>query len=199
MKNHAQDVKKNPALRISDKTRMAIKADGTKIPVVDSEYSFLVQPTFEDIEGAIPLDHMHCMYCRACARQFGSELVWVTRGLAYVELKNKHGKPELRRFILTNPAKAKIRDFDKGSTQVTPESVIFAAPTGSQRLDAIHLRKMKSNADLARRRKAYVTGTVSAPSKPKQKVGKPAGPALREKATGMFQFTQKAQPKFGLD
>jgi hypothetical protein len=118
--------------------------------VVDAQFSFLVQPSEEDIANSIPLDHSRCMYCRACARQFGSELVWVTRTLAYVELKNRHGESELVRFILTAPAREKIREFDSGHQQsITPQAVVFAAPKSYQRLDSVY---KKSLAHAARER-----------------------------------------------
>jgi len=173
---------KHPVIRISDKTRTAIKADGTHIPVVDAKYSFLVQPEPDDIEGAIPLDPAECMYCRACRRQFGSELVFVTRGLAYVELKNRFGKPELRRFILTQPAKRKVRQFDLPDPQITSEAVIFAAPEGSRTLNSIRakyrIRVAKMPKKGPRILKSWPPGT------PRQ-----AGPALRDKQTGHFNFS----------
>src|SRR5215472_16952410 len=160
----------SPHIRVSDKKRIAIKADGSRIPVVDSKYSFLIDPT-------------ECMYCKACKRQFNSELVFVTRGLAYVELKGKNGKPELRRFVLTKAAKENIRRFDAGNDQVTPEAVIFAAPTGSKSLSYQSSRSGKPKP-----KPALIKGRKG--GKPREKIGIPVGIALREKQTGRFQFAQ---------
>jgi hypothetical protein len=172
-----------PPIRIVDQTRTATKADGTQMRVVDAEFSFLLQPSAEDIANAVPLDHSRCMYCLACARQFGSELVWVTRTLAYVELKNKQGKPELVRFILTAPAREKIKEFDSGKQSVTPQAVVFAAPKKTQRLDSNYKRKQAANKK--RQRAAYLKGTI----KKRDHKLRPVSEALRDPATGMFHFT----------
>jgi hypothetical protein len=177
-------MKDKTTIRISDKTRIAIKADGSRIPVIDSKYSFIVQPEEEDKIGAIPLSPTECMYCNACKRQFGSELVFVTRGLAYIELKNKLGKPELWRFILTKPAVENIHEFDARG-QLTQEAVVFAAPKGARRLDyqrQAYQQKVKSEP-----RPALVKGILKG-SKPKEKVGHLMAEKLRDKQTGRFQF-----------
>jgi hypothetical protein len=121
---------------------------------------------------------------------YGSDLVWITRSLAYVELRGKNGKPELRRFYLKAPAQEEVKAFDSGG-QVARSAVIFAAPTGSHTLEAKaaawrrwqHKRKGKG-------KEAYIKGEKKGATK--------AAPvsfiaALREPAYGMFQFrsTQK--------
>lgn len=186
------------SLRIDDRTRTAIKPDGTKIPVVDAKYSTLIQPSPDDIKKGIPGDHANCMYCLACRRQFGSELVWVTRTLAYVELKVKKGKSVLERFILTAPAKANIRDFD-ATEDVTEEAVVFAAPSPSRTLDG----KAKAHArwkakKLLEAKKAYVVGTKPVEQKTNHKKADTVG-TMRNRAYGMFQFKPiQAQKELGL-
>jgi hypothetical protein len=183
-----------PALEIDEKTRTAIKADGTRIPVVDSKFTFLITPSKEDIDLGVPGDYTQCMYCRAFRRAHESELVWVTRSVAYAEIKGKGGKPILERFILTAAAKDNIKAFD-AEEQLTPEAVIFSAPAGSQCLDAIE-EKNKANAGnkKARRKKAFIVGDKPAglSSHAKSKLLKPAGLTLREKASGRFQFKKSA-------
>jgi hypothetical protein len=94
-------MKEKPFLTIHDGSRTAIKADGTRIPVIDSRDTVYIQPSKEDIKKGIPGDHANCMYCVCVRRQFDSGLAWITRTLAYVEFLGKDGKPELRRFILS--------------------------------------------------------------------------------------------------
>lgn len=178
-------MKKSSTLRINDKTRMAIKSDGTKIPVIDGKFTFVIQPNEEDIKNAIPGDHANCMYCLAYRRLYGSDLVWVTRSLAYVELKEKGGKPVLERFILTDPARVNVKDFD-AEKDVTPEAVVFAAPRGSQRLDA--KAAAYSRWASGKSRKAYLKGQKSGESK--RKIPQPVS-TLRDRATGKFQFQSK--------
>ena len=173
-------------LRIDDKARTAITPDGRKIPVRDGKLTFVVQPDDDDIKNGIPGDHARCMYCLACKRMYNSELVWVTRGFAYLELRKK-GKPELHRFVLRDPARQNIKDFD-AKKDVTPEAVIFAAPTGSYTLDA-QAKKYQ------RLKKAYLVGEVSASNSKKKPPGvshkkRPAlaVSTLRDPATGKFHF-----------
>ena len=177
-------MKDKPSLRISDRHRIATKADGTRMPVIDSKFTFLLQPTADDIKNGIPGDHTNCMYCLACRRQFNSDLVWVTRGLAYVELKGKGGKSELHRFILSDPARMNVKDFDNGK-DITSEAVIFAAPKGGQRLDAQRLKYYASKNSSNQKKKAYVSGTVKGHHRPK-----PIAQVLRDPATGMFHFAR---------
>jgi hypothetical protein len=173
-----------PLIRINAKTRIATKSDGTRIPVVDAKFNVLVQPNQDDIKNGIPGDHANCMYCLACRRQFDSELVWVTRSLAYVELKVKGGRSVLNRFLLSSPAKENVAEFDKKSAELTPEAVVFSAPAGARTLDA------KRNAwhqweKKRRQGKAYVKG--EAPKTDRKRI-KHFGETLRNKATGKFQF-----------
>lgn len=180
-------------LRISDKSRTATKPDGTKIPVIDSRFTFLITPNEEDIKNGIPGDHAQCMYCLACRRMHGSELVWVARGVAYVELKNKNGKPELHRFMLSDPAKLKLKDFDAGK-HVPPHSIVFAAPTYTHSLNrpAERYQRRKetgyyqSEEHKKKRRKAHVVG-----EKKKDHTIRPLELTIRDAATGMFQFKTK--------
>jgi hypothetical protein len=122
---------------------------------------------------------------------YASDLVWVTRTLAYVELKGKGGKPELRRFILTEPARKNVKAFDAG-TDVTPEAVIFAAPSGGRTLDAKAAawkrwgskQNEKKKKERKQKKHAYLKGENPAgPKKPN-----PFFSALRDPAIGMFQF-----------
>jgi hypothetical protein len=175
-------------LKISDKTRTATKPDGTKIPVLDGTYDFLVQPNEDDIKYGIPGDHAQCMYCLACKRMYGSDMVYVTRGLAYVELRGKGGRHELRRFILTDPASTNVKRFD-AKEEVSPQAVVFAAPKGARRLDA---QVAAWHRWVARQKKyggqkAYVKGTARG----KGHTIKPLADTLRDPATGMFQFATK--------
>ena len=185
-------MKKQPAIVINDKTRTAIKADGTKIPMLDATFSFLVEPNDDDIKNGIPGDHENCMYCLCFRRQYASELVWVTRRVAYVELKNVDGKPELRRFMLAEPAKIAIGKFD-AKQDVKPQAVVFEAPKGSQRLDASRGRYQKRKQAMKNnpaKKKAYIRGRAGA-----HQVNRFT--ALRSPATGMFQFPhlKSAEPK----
>jgi hypothetical protein len=176
-------------MKISDLTRTAIKPDGTRIPVVDGKFSFLVQPTKEDIKNGVRGDHANCMYSVACRRLYASELVWITRRIAYVELKNKKGEPELRRFILKDPARNQVKGFDQGKDYATPEAVIFARPEGNQTLDAIRVKdqkfRMRCKAGLVRK-KAYVKGQRG------KETMEPFFRVLRAPACGMFQFRQNS-------
>lgn len=181
-------MKQRTHLKISDRHRVAIKPDGTRIPVIDSKFSFLLQPNKEDIEKGIPGDHTQCMYCVACRRLYDSDLVWVTRMLAYVELKGKGGKPVLQRFILKDPAKQNVKAFDAGDL-ITPEAVIFAAPTGSQTLDA----QAEQWRQRGKNKKAYIQGEIEKSARsgdPRRKKAQPLS-SLRDVATGRFHFSSR--------
>lgn len=180
-------MKEKPSIVINDLKRIAIKADGTRMPVIDSKLTTVIQPTTEDIKNGVPGDHANCMYCLACRRMFESELVWVTRTVAYVELKGKGGKPELHRFILTDPARLAVREFD-AKKDVTPEAVGFAAPTRSQCLDALYLKHQKMMAK-TEKHQAYVKGKKkSYPKNPSAPQRLKPFHELRAPAHGMFQF-----------
>ena len=176
-------------MKISDRTRTAIKSDGTIIPVVDSKFSFLVQPTKKDIENGVQGDHTKCMYALACRRLYDSDLVWVTRTLAYIELQNKKGEPVLHRFILKSPARNQVKGFDKDKEYATPEAVIFARPEGRMRLDAklVAEAKRRTRIKSGKEKKAYVKGQAARPHRVK-----PLADTLRDPAFGMFHFHQNA-------
>jgi hypothetical protein len=175
-------------IKINDRTREAIKSDGTRIPVVDSKFTFLIQPNEEDIKNGIPGDPENCMYCLACRRMFGSELVWVARGVAYVELKGRGGKLQLHRLIPTSPARMEIKGYDI-LEQVTAEAVIFAKPSGQNTLggrsEAWRKYQERKNAGTVKHRSA------AAKSKTKQQNHELVALGLRDRQTGRFQFKSR--------
>lgn len=172
-------------LKIDDVNRIATKPDGTKISVIDSEFTFLITPNKDDIKNGIPGDHANCMYCLACKRMHGSELVWVARTTAYVELPDLDGNPQLHRFILSSPARFKMKDFD-AKKYVAKHAVVFAAPKGNQTLEAISKNwkawKKKVDAGYKPKKKAHILGQK------KDHSIRPLDLTLRDPATGMFQF-----------
>ena len=175
-------------MKISDRTRTAIRPDGTRIPVIDGKFSFLIEPTKEDIENAIKGDHTECMYARACRRLYNCELVWITRTLAYVELNNKKGEPELRRFILKDPARNQVKGFDKGD-YATPEAVIFAQPLGCYSLDAKRYTEARRRVRAKNKKKsAYIKGESKGGGNSHRLI--PLANALRNPASGMFHFNK---------
>lgn len=169
-------------LKVDLRRRIAIKDDGTEVPVVDSKESFYLQPNQDDIKNGIPGDHANCMYCMACRRMYQSELVWIARGVAYIELKKK-GRPELHRFILRAPAQDNVKIFDRNPEEVQEEAVIFAAPSKCRRLDAQHEKYERYKAKNAAKGKAYVKGKLGGSQKPR-----PLSETLRAPAHGKFQF-----------
>lgn len=177
--------KQQQILKIDDRSRMAIKADGTKIPVKDSKFTFLLAPNKEDIEKGIPGDPQNCMYSRACRRHYDSELVWVTRTRAYLELKNRKGNPELHRFILKEPAQLQIKGFDKDK-DVTEEAVIFAAPEGRNTLAAINKAYQQRKTQAKKSTQKTSPKTTTGKHQPEPMFSK-----LRAPAYGMFHFKTK--------
>jgi hypothetical protein len=170
-----------PPLKVSDKTRIATKPDGTKIPVLDGKFTFLIEPNAEDIKNGVPGDPTQCMYCLAAKRMYGCDLVWVTRTRAYIELRGPKGRLELRRFVLKNPAQMQIENFDRGD--VTPEAVIFAKPTGRASLNGIRARYQQDKLRADKPKRAFVKG-----KSPKKKHEMDSFHTLRASGTGMFQF-----------
>jgi hypothetical protein len=185
-------------IRINDQERIAIKENGERIPVRDAKFSFLLTPNQEDIDKGIPGDAANCAFARACRRLHGSELVWVTRGLAYIELRGKNGAKILYRFILKDPAKKFIKGYDQTKDALFPESVIFAAPTGKRTLNAQRAaakewydRQREAGANPSKRphRKAHVVGEL------KGEIVRPPSKTpltLRERQSGMFRFTRRS-------
>lgn len=171
-------MKELPILRISRDGRTATKPDGTEITVIDSKETVFIQPSDEDIANSLRGDHTHCMYAMACRRMYHSDLVWVTRTVAYIEFRGRKGVHELRRFILKAPARENIKDFDAGK-EVSPESVIFAAPVGRQRLGHMIPGKTKNN-----KKQAHVKTAVI----PRKKA-RPFFSQYRESASGQFHFS----------
>lgn len=186
-------MKHKPAIKINEAKRIARKADGTVLPVIDSKFTFLITPNAEDIKKGVRGDHSRCMYCQSCMRQHGCSLVYITRTRAYMELPDENGKLYLQRFMLSSPAKVKIKDFDTYD-HVPPHAVVFLAPYGSHTLEAQNrTQRAWRRRVLAERlgptpvpKKAYIVG---------QKVrGKGAtvetfeDSLIRNVATGMFQF-----------
>jgi len=182
-------------MKISDRTRTATKPDGTKIPVVDSKLTTIIQPTIDDIKNGVPRDPTRCMYAVTCKRLYQSELVWITRTRAYVELKNKGGRPELHRFVLADPARVNIKDFD-AKKDVTPEAILFLAPKGRTTLEG-QRKVQRAWEHNMRQGKAYVSGDAipeSGPKRPAKK--KPV--SLRESGSGKFQFQHRKSESQGL-
>jgi hypothetical protein len=194
-------MKAHNSLKINHRTRIATKADGTQLPVLDGKFDFIIEPNEEEIRDGIPGDPTQCMYCLALKRLVPSaEFVWVTRTIAYVEMMGHGGKREIRRFILTKPARKAIYDFDTNREDCTPEAVIFSAPKGSLRLDAIlerkrPLDKKRREKRREKQRKAFLNGTISPLKKEDvKKVSRmPLGLALRQPASGRFHFAIKEQ------
>lgn len=170
-----------PRLRISDKTRIATKPDGTKVPVFDGKFTFLIEPNAEDIKNGVPGDPTQCMYCLAAKRMYGCDLVWVTRTRAYIELRGRGGRLELQRFTLKNPARMQIKDFDREA--LTPEAVIFAKPTGRESLNGIRARYQQDKLHTDKPKRAFVKGKG-----PKKMHERDLHTTLRASGTGMFQF-----------
>jgi hypothetical protein len=179
-------------MKISDKDRTATKPDGTKIPVVDSKFTTLLQPTEEDIKKGVRGDPAQCMYAVCCRRLYGSEIVYFTRQRAYIELRGKKGRYELHRFILANPAMVGIKDFD-ASRDVSPEAILLLAPKGRQRLDVQHAiyKERKENQRQKKKdyEKAYVSGEAPVEKDERQRKDRAYNvDSLRRPATGKFQF-----------
>jgi hypothetical protein len=174
------------SLRVSDKHRTAIKADGTRLPVLDGPFDFLIEPNEEEIRNGIRGDPTQCMLAQACRRINGCDLVWVCRYVAYMEMKAKGGRPVLYRFILSEPAKSNVKDFDTGAN-IKPEAVIFAKPRGRQRLDAMREQyKATAGTRKTKKEKAFVTGKGGVRKKQDHSIH--PWNNLRAAATGKFQF-----------
>jgi hypothetical protein len=175
-----------PPLKISDKTRVATKADGTQLPVLDGKWTFILEPNQEDIKNGVPGDPTRCMYCLACKRMYGCDLVWVTRTRAYIELRGHGGRLELRRFVLKDPAQMQVKDFDR--EDVTPEAVIFAKPSRKESLNGIRARYQQNKLDhkpTDKPKRAFVEGQGPKKAKPH---AINSFQTLRAAGTGMFQF-----------
>jgi hypothetical protein len=167
-------------MKISDKTRIAIKPDGTKIPVIDSKLNTAIQPNEDDIKNAVPEDPTRCMYAQACKRMFGSQLVWIMRTRAYVELKGKGGHPQLHRFVLRKPAIANIRNFDAGKS-ASAETIVFASPPKKERIEV-----MRENYKATKNKRKKTTQKIHPKDVPEK--SSHAILPLRHSGTGLFQF-----------
>lgn len=179
-------MKTKPPFKFNARDRQIIKPDGTIMPVIDSPHSTVIRPNANDIKQGVRGDPTKCMYALACKRMFESELVWINRGVAYVELTGKGGKPELHRFILKESAKENVKNFDAGKT-VYPESVLFAAPSRSQTLDAqAEKEKRRGKAP------AYVKGSIKGEPLSGSKGSRKALMPFRDPGTGKFHFHAKA-------
>src|SRR5262249_2764086 len=151
-------------------------ADGSEIPVVDAKFDTLIQPNQSDIDNGVPKSRTACMYALACKRLFESEFAVIARTVAYIEIKGKNGKPQVWRFIIRDPAKIQIEDFDAGAT-VTSEAVVFAAPKGRHRFGYEPLRRVQVQA---------LPGAIRLP--PRKKKSPRILRPLRDPGTGLFQF-----------
>lgn len=183
-------------MKISDRTRTAIKADGTRIPVVDGKLHHTLQPNEDDIKNSKRGSPSECMYVLCVQRQFGSEMAYFTRGgLAYIELRGPHGKPRLERYMVSPIGKAKIKDFDAGK-EVTPEAIQLSPPVGVRRLgaqSALYQRRREQQQSKPAKGKAWVKGNIK--DKPKGHEIKSLDELmLRNSATGKFHFTSSGNP-----
>jgi hypothetical protein len=156
-------MKPEPAVRISDKTRTAMLADGSVIPVVDAKKGFMIRVKQEHIDLAVPDDPGRCMYALSAKEEFGSEAVWVIRSRAYIEMKTPAGTSELIRCIVPEIARRYMKANDLNlKTEIKPHNAFFRAPTVSQSLDYIRVSKQKSNQTLAQKRRAAAAARKAA-------------------------------------
>lgn len=167
-------------MKINKYKRAVIQPDGTEIPVIDAKFSTIIQPSQSDIEHGVPGSMTACMYAKACKRLFDSEFVVIARTVAYVEVKGKGGEPQIWRFIIRDPARMKIEDFDAGAS-VTKEAVIFAAPQGRHSLDYKAARKQ------IHEQFPEVAAMRAVMNRRKKKSPHTIRP-LRDPGTGLFQF-----------
>jgi peptidoglycan hydrolase-like protein with peptidoglycan-binding domain len=148
--------------------------DGTKMDIVDSKYSYVIQPNEQERKDGIPHDPVRCMFALAVMRELKAKYVCIAKSRAYFSQRGRNGKLELQRVVLTPAAQADQKLFDDGG-KVSGEAVVFAAPEGSQRLGV-------SRASYQSRKQS---GKIK---KPKRKNRLPQEINLRTSGVGLFQL-----------
>ena len=123
--------------------------------VVEAKNQLRIFVTSEDCDGAVQKDWGHCVFARACERQFGSRRVAFFRTVAYVELPQPGGNHVVERFSINKETSKQIEAFDKHG--ILPEGgFILDVPPLSFKLDE---KKRAAKKRAEKKQKAVIHGT----------------------------------------
>lgn len=99
-------------------------------PVVDASSELRVFPNAKDIHDGRPKDPTNCAFSQACKRLYGSSKVMFLRNVAYVDLPQADGSRRVERFMLTQPMRRLIEEFDQTGV-ASPGGYVLRPPTPS--------------------------------------------------------------------
>lgn len=156
------------------------------LPVEEADAQLIVMASEGDAKGAERSDPANCALARACKRLYDSTAVLFFRTRAYIDLPNEKGKRVVKRFLLSDSARAAVVRFDR-TGEFPPAGFVLAPPTKSQRLE--YNRKQNKQ-----RRDAVLRGEREAPTP--NGVASVRGESLAfegvRSGTGMVHFSPKA-------
>jgi len=102
------------AKMVMDKARRAIRRLWGDLEVVDAEKDLRVFIRPSDVKGAKTKDPGHCVFAKACRRQFDASKVMFFKSVAYVDLPGEDGVRRVERFQMTPTMRTLVESFDRG-------------------------------------------------------------------------------------
>lgn len=140
------------------------------LPVLDAETPLLIVVSEADMDGAIAGDPAACGLAKAACRLYGSSVVLFLRSIAYVDLPNSAGEREVRRYWLSDEARAAIEDLDIRNIRRPGGFRLYPPPAKSRLMseEGLAVRREQKRAWEARRRAEMPDGVIkSGRQKPK--------------------------------
>jgi hypothetical protein len=107
------------------------------VEVIDSDDDLFVTIAPEDLKKATKKDPACCVFAQACKRTFGATKVLFLRTTAYVELPNKKGIQQVKRFEMPAEMRELVEAFDRGESTIPKAGFTLKAPPPSHRLDSL--------------------------------------------------------------
>lgn len=178
-----------------DKAAQEIRRLWGDAEVVDAanDLRIFIQPC--DLDGATKKDPAHCVFARACCRQFGTTKVLFFRSVAYVGLKTERGTERVERFRMSESMRSLVEAFDRGEPTIPEAGFLLKCPVPSMGLNE---RNKRRKLTVAKKARAKLEGTAETTT---EGVGQGKGKFRDEplaidlavrSGTGAVQFTKRA-------
>jgi len=107
---------------------------GDSLEIIDALWPIRIQPTPEDVKGAVAKDPDNCVFARTCKRMFGSTALRFWKGCAYADMIEEDGIRKINRFLVTKKVRMQTAAFDRGDPLPIGQAIVLWPPPKHQRL-----------------------------------------------------------------
>ncbi len=123
-----------------DKAARAIRRLWGELEVVDAEKDLRVFIRPSDVKDARTKDPGHCVFAKACQRQFDATKVMFFKSVAYVDLPGVDGVRRVERFQMSPDMRKLVESFDRGKPFRDVAGFELRKPRPSYTLEALNER-----------------------------------------------------------